>query len=255
MAEDKALKLRQLFNAIDPDRVTKSDMKVLIDAIVERLEARDQELAEKAAMLADAMEAAKQALEASTNDTRSTLQSETQTTLSGAISALQERINQWEERIAAVKDGETPDIDEVAKLAAGLIQLPEYRAPIMPGPQETRDMLELIEDEEEKLSERAVRGLAALIEEVQALKKKSQGGSSVLSVSHFPRHESFTMNGSDTTVTLAQAPAANGTAIFGLRYNGQTQVFGTDYTVSGNKITFVTFTPEASTIIDVSYMP
>ncbi len=98
---------------------------------------------------------------------------------------------------------------------------------------------ERIEEVEEKINRVKVKATGA-------------GGSGILNIGHWPRHESFTMNGSDTTVTLTQAVAANGTALI-VRYQGQTLDLTTHYTVSGNKITLVGFTPEADTIISVTY--
>jgi len=258
MAENRATKLKELFAAIDPDRVTKEDMKVLIDAITERLEMRDKDLEDKAAMLADAVEQAKIALEQSKNDTRTELQTETQTRLGEAITTLQERIAAWETRIASVKDGETPDIEEVAQAAAALIQLPEYRAPLMDGPEEIRNKLEAAyaetDEEEERLDPRIIRGFQKLLEDIEELKNRPSGGSVNLSPVHWPRHEVFTMDGIATFVSLVEGVGAEGTAIFGVRYQGQTLDLGENYTVNGNKITFVGFVPDAGTIISVSYM-
>lgn len=83
--------------------------------------------------------------------------------------------------------------------------------------------------------------------------KGLQGASMTPSPVHWPRHESFTMNGSDTSVTLAQAVGGAGTFIFGVRYNGQTLDKDNQYTVNGNKIQF-SFTPKNSTTISISYM-
>lgn len=149
-------------------------------------------------------------------------------------------------------DGMTPDITELARAAAELIKLPEYRAPIMDGPQEIRDKIDLLQPDELPLV------LLAMQKEIEELKKrggKGLSGTMAPSIGHWPLHERFTMDGVATTVTLSQGVGAQGTAIFGLRYQGQTQSLGTDYTVNGNKITFVSFTPEAGTIIDISYMP
>lgn len=90
------------------------------------------------------------------------------------------------------------------------------------------------------------------IKKLRARNITSAGGSGILNIGHWPRHESFTMNGSDTSVTLTQAVAASGTALI-VRYQGQTLDLTTHYTVDGNKITLVGFTPEVDTIISVTY--
>lgn len=66
-----------------------------------------------------------------------------------------------------------------------------------------------------------------------------------------PKHQKFTMDGVATTVTLDQGVSAEGTAIF-VRYNGQMLDHTTHYTVNGNLVSF-TFTPDADTIISVTY--
>ena len=118
-------------------------------------------------------------------------------------------------------------------------------------PEQVRDKLEKLKGSE-RLGVDAIDGLVELLEKYKKSSKGTGGGGGMLSIGHWPRHESFTMNGSDTTATLTQGVAANGTAII-VRYQGQTLDMDTHYTVSGNKITLVGFTPEADTIISVTY--
>lgn len=80
------------------------------------------------------------------------------------------------------------------------------------------------------------------------------GNSSVFGSIHIPRHEAFTMNGTDTFVTLSQGVSAGGTAIWA-RYQGQSLDLTSQFTVSGNKVTFVGFVPEVGTIISITYIP
>lgn len=122
--------------------------------------------------------------------------------------------------------------------------------------EQVRDKLESLPDEE-KLTIEAIKDLR---KELDALKKLASkrplggGGGGNPDVSHWPRNEAFTMNGSDTTVTLVQGVGAAGNAII-VRYQGQTLDMGTHYTVSGNVVTLVGFTPEANSIISVTYWP
>ena len=117
--------------------------------------------------------------------------------------------------------------------------------------EDIRDKLETL-DGEERLDVKAIRGLEELLKKIES--KIQTGGSMRQDVSHWARHEVFTMNGSDTSVTLAQGVGAGGTACI-VRYQGQTLDLTTHYTVSGNKITLVGFIPEADTIISVTYWP
>jgi hypothetical protein len=254
---DKFREIVELFT----ERLTRKDFTTAFSAVTDSVVKVRDELNEKATALADAVDAAKASLEEQAASKLSEAQQTLTEAVTAAIQTLETKVAEVDTRLGAIRDGKdgiSPDIEEVAKAAAALIILPEYRAPMMDGPEDLRNKLETyaeVDNEEEKLDPRIIRGLKDLIEEVEKLKKQKAGGSSQMLVSHWPIHENFTMDGIATTVTLQQGPAAQGTAIFGLRYQGQNQVFGTDYTVSGNKVTFVTFTPEAGTIIDISYVP
>lgn len=115
-----------------------------------------------------------------------------------------------------------------------------------------RDLLETLKGEE-RLSVDAISGLSELLEEISA-KIPTGGTTANLQVSHWPIHEQFAMDGVATTVSLQQSPSANGTAII-VRYQGQTLDLTGHYTVDGNKITLVGFTPETGTIVSVTYWP
>jgi hypothetical protein len=73
-------------------------------------------------------------------------------------------------------------------------------------------------------------------------------------ISHSPIHQAFSMDGIATTVTLSQAVSAQGKAIW-VHYNGQFLADSTHYTVNGNQVTFVSFTPESGTSIEIVYIP
>ena len=117
--------------------------------------------------------------------------------------------------------------------------------------EQVRDLLETLK-KGSKLEIDAIENLRKELDELKKVKKSSGGGGGMLSLGHWPRHESFTLNGSDTSVTLTQAVAAQGTALI-VRYQGQTLDLTTHYTVNGTKITFVGFVPEVDTIISVTY--
>lgn len=118
-----------------------------------------------------------------------------------------------------------------------------------------RNALEALPDGD-KLSIDAIENLSEELDKIRKLKTAApSGGGGGINVSHIPRHEEFTMDGIATTVSLLLAPAAAGMAIFACRYQGQVLNYSTQYTVDGNKITLVGFTPESGTIISVTYMP
>lgn len=118
--------------------------------------------------------------------------------------------------------------------------------------EKVRDSLELLE-EDARLKIGAIKDLREELEELKKQAKKVVYGGGAISASHSPLHESFSMNGVLTSVTLSQGVAAQGNAII-VRYQGQTQDMTTHYTVDGNTINF-TFTPADGTTISVTYWP
>ena len=88
----------------------------------------------------------------------------------------------------------------------------------------------------------------------KTLKGIGSGGTGAFgSVGHSPIHEAFTMNGSDTSVTLQQGVTAGGNAIL-VRDRGQMLDHGVQYTVDGVKVNF-TYTPDENAVISVTYWP
>lgn len=174
----------------------------------------------------------------------------TQQQLSAALSQIQSKIEEVNAKLAEVKSGvDGKDADEEAILQKAI----DYLTTNLPMfAQAYRDGLETLQGEE-RIKIEAIDGLKETLEDLTKKVKKA-GGSSQMLVNHWPIHESFTMDGVATTVTLSQAPGAAGNAIFGVRYQGQTLDMTTHYTVSGNKITLVGITPSSGDIISVTYM-
>lgn len=162
--------------------------------------------------------------------------------------------------------------DRVADVEAQIPELPDYSSVFqdLEGKlskleqltlgENTRNALEALPEEDKLSIEEGVGGLRQALddiwEEIENLKRRpvSIGGGGGLDVSHWARHEAFTMNGVATSVTLAQGVGAAGTACI-VRYQGQTLDLTSQYTVSGNQITLVGFIPEADTIISITYWP
>ncbi len=133
-------------------------------------------------------------------------------------------------------DGKTPTKEELIALIK----------PLIPAPREGK------QGKNENLAD-IREDIKQLKEDMKKQKSRVFGGYSPLSPSHSPIHQSFNMNGTDTSVTLREGVAAQGTAIF-VRQNGQLLDLTTHYSVNGNKVTF-TFTPAVNSIISVTYWP
>ena len=172
--------------------------------------------------------------------------------LSNLYKEQSDTLNFVKDKIREVKNGVTPSDEKLLSLIQPLI--PVFELPIPETPQTLRDKLESLE-EDERLKIEAVNNLREELDELKKeFKKVVYVGSSLLSPSHSPRHELFTMDGVATTVTLADAPGAQGKAAF-VHYNGQFLADTTSYTVNGTQITFVGFTPELNTTVEVVYFP
>ena len=148
-----------------------------------------------------------------------------------------------EEKLASVKDGKDGKRGEQGK--RGKDGSPDTGI-------EIADKLEAL-PEKDKLVIEAIKGLRKELDDLKKYQRTS-GGTMAPSVLHWATHEKFPMNGVDTSVTLSQGVGAQGNAII-VRYQGQTLDMETHYTVSGNKVTLVGFTPSESTVISVTYWP
>ena len=69
-----------------------------------------------------------------------------------------------------------------------------------------------------------------------------------------PVHQQFSGNGVTTSFTLTHNVAANGTAVFGCRYQGQTLYLGDQFTISGKTLTMAGFIPDDGTKIEITYI-
>lgn len=101
-----------------------------------------------------------------------------------------------------------------------------------------------------------IESVTNLAEELIAMKKRlvretARGGGGGMGK---PVHDQFSGNGVDTVFTLTSNVAANGTAVFGVRYQGQTLYLGDQYTISGKTLTMVGFIPDEGTKIEISYI-
>jgi hypothetical protein len=90
-----------------------------------------------------------------------------------------------------------------------------------------------------KLKELQIKDIDGLEEALKKLTKlRSTGGNMIPPAALYrPLHETHTVMAVTTSVSLAQAVSAEGTAIF-VRYQGQTLDLGEHYTVNGNRVTF-----------------
>lgn len=91
-----------------------------------------------------------------------------------------------------------------------------------------------------------------LLKEFKNTKETIMVGTGGGGSSNAPRHMLFAVDSTTTSVTLTSGVAAQGTAVF-VRYQGQLLDHGTDYSVSGNKITFIDYSFANDTEVSVTW--
>lgn len=237
---------------------TYAEIKALVDHLVgilkQNREEMEQKMADnKAEMGKEVEKAVKEmsALEKRLTTLSQDLNNKQSLSLATAVKQLRNEISEVKELIPEKADLSSiyEDLEEIEVEVGRLTELMTS--------ENIRNMLELL-DGDERLDVSAIKGLEELFDRFEKLGATVQGlkgSASTPSPMHVPTHEEFTMNGVDTSVTLSHAVGAAGNAIFNATYQGQVLRFGQDYTVNGNKITFVGWTPSNGRIITVTYMP
>lgn len=248
-------KLMKVVHEANSDLATYSDVKAIIDSFVKVVTDTKKELGDnmannKAEMSIEVKKAVDSlpALETRLTTLANDLDGKQTISLSTAVKQLQKEIKSLETSLFD-EINKTDDFDEIEKRVNSLAELLTS--------ENIRNMLELLEGDE-RLKASAISGLDDFFKRFEQLHKTVKGlkgAASVPSPMHVPTHQEFTMNGSDTSVTLAHAVGAAGNAIFNVTYQGQVLRFGENYTVNGNRITFVGFTPGNGKIITITYMP
>lgn len=247
--------LQRILSLLDPQNaLTKADFTKAFKALTEYVKNIDQRNAQQFTQIATTLTQFAQKLKDDTTNDTTNFKNEASTTIQAQLADLQSRIAAHDARIATLTDGDdgiSPDANEVARLAAELIKLPEYRAPIMDGPDELATKLDLLDDENQLAAIKAIR------KDISELKARPSGGGGLsqialkFALSKIIKHEKFTTSSATTTVSLANKVA--GSVCLWLRYNGTMLRYGTDYTLSGKTVTFVGFTLDDSSSVEVTY--
>ena len=225
---DENLSRDTILNALDPDRMRKSDFVKSFEAATKLFVELKEWLTNKAEELADAVETAKQAVENKADQAITRIEAKTDAKLATVTNGIN-GLNG--------KDGENPDPEIIVNEVLNRIKLPEYRAPIMDGPEEMRNKLELLAPEERPYAADTI----ALIKRLESLESnissKVYGGYTPLVRNLYNQSFAETPNGVRTTFTMVKAPKnTNGVAI----YQNRTRAHLTeDFTISGKTVTFL----------------
>jgi DNA repair exonuclease SbcCD ATPase subunit len=248
------------FQKVIGDLIGKEELTALLKKYIERMDERhDKDKAQILKMLEHGLSHFKEvtATELETYKSIATQfdterATKSQADLQTALQTIKDKLAEVDERIANIRDGADADEEKILqRLAERLPKIEEIENKLPSLGERIRDSLELLQGEE-RIRVEAIDGLQELLDELKT--KTKSGGSSQMLINHWPIHETFTMDGVATSVTLQQGVGAQGTAIFGVRWQGQTLDMTTHYTVDGNKITLVGVTPSSGDIISVTYM-
>ncbi len=107
---------------------------------------------------------------------------------------------------------------------------------------------------EEKVDFKVIKGLGKMLENLRRSIREGKrlGGSGGGGMGNFVNQQ-FDGDGATTQFTLSSNVANSGNAVIGVRYEGQMQYLGDQFTISGKTLTML-FTPEADTKIEITYI-
>ena len=248
------LQLKEILAHGEAQLVSKQEMSVFLKAIMQYIkewrEKHEREVKECKA----AMRECKDEMVQETKELASEFAADTKKTASLMTQNMREQTEKARKEIESLIPPAT-DLSVIEKKLSEIkptLSLEDVEKQIPSFGMAIRNALELLTGDE-RLELKAIKGAEEKIEELKGVRGGGTGGGGMFSAAHFPLHEDFTMNGSDTSVTLSAGVAAGGNAIF-VRYVGQMLDMIKHYTVSGNKVSF-TFAPEKDQVISITYWP
>ena len=246
--DEKTVKKLQKLNAIlSEDAITKEEFLSAFEQVLKLVRTLKEKNLEELDGLKNAFESVKSSLTDGSKSELDNLKAQIRADIGMLSSQLEAKSKAIDQRMALIKDGlDGKDADEISIVAQVLsqIKLPENRAPIMDGPEEIRNKLELLKEEDEKLK---IAAIGHLEERLDKLEKRPQGrlgsgGTSAMGVQTALRffqviEEEVSFSG--TTGTLTHTPEADSVKLYrgGVRMQEGT---GKDFTISGNTITLAT---------------
>lgn len=200
--------LLKVLEAYDKERPTNDDLKQitekLVDMLQNRMDSEKEELKAAAVRIAQAFDTLRSEIEAKSTETEAKLSDTEKATIARLEAKMSELEGMIRQRASELRDG--LDADEELILSRVIERIP---APIPGSPdtaEDVRNKLELITEEDEKLSIDAVRGLR---EELDTLKKRPTYGAAIghiQTLSERILNVAETPNGVITTFSFATKP-------------------------------------------------
>jgi hypothetical protein len=256
MALSKNLEnLQLLLKTMDSDHLSKEDFDTKIEIIasfIKKLEAKNiQEFKDIRAVL----EVFQSKL---TNDTTSTLEElksqindEVSEQLTMILSEHNQKMKEISQKILDVRDGQDADENKIVEDVLAKIKLPEQKEIILDDAFEIRNKLETLNGEE-RLRIEAINGLQEILDELKNRKVIGGGFSYMAMTQHIIDDEvpAGTPNGVLKDFTIGHKP--NPVDSLKVYKDGQRMKLTTDYTFSGQTISFVD-APLTDSILTTDY--
>ena len=251
--DDKGLELKKMLAMLDPERLTQEDFTLAFEEILKFLEEHTTTVSGTIEQARVAMEEASTSTSEDNQAKFDALANELVTTLSGSLQEGEKRSNEalerLEARLAAIKDGQDADPEQVTQEVLRRIVIPTAEDVMNGLPalgERTRDGLELL-PEGQKLVIDAVEGLRKELDELKEglsarpAGKVGGGGTSAIGVASAlgfagrTETPSGAVNGSNVTYTTIKPI----NFIFSFMINGE-NIPSSAYTIAGKTITFGT---------------
>lgn len=244
----------ELFRQMLDDHLGKAEFLTAFKGVIDQVKAFESKLTKDFSALTETISRLAVQAKGDTQEAIAAFRAQVSEFLDGERSRIDAKLAEIDEKLSTVHNGQDADAQVIKDAVLAELDLPDVKEQIVDTPIDVRNKLDLLASDEQP------QAIVELREEIEKLKKDRvrggiMGGTMGLSIGHQPLHQAFTMNGSDTSVSLTQGGVgAFGNACF-VRYQGQLLDHSVQYTVDGNKITLVGFTPESGTIISVTYWP
>lgn len=268
MADKKEPNILDQFRAMLDDHLGKAEFLKAFEAVVKRHKDFEGKTAKDLGTLAQTLSGRVDQLTSGASTDLQTFKDEMQRMMTEALAKVAETDTKMAVRTAAVKDGQNADPEQVIGEVLARIQLPEQKEILLDTPEDIRNKLELLQDDE-RLDASAIRNLP------EAIKKHTAGSTTPHVIGgHGPlwglqdvdvtgvvvgqsikwdgiRWIPYTpaggsgatavynevASGSATTFTLAHTPTSS--AVLRVYANGQRLTPTTDYSLSSATITTV----------------
>lgn len=241
-------KLQRLLAFMEEGAITKEDFLKAFETVAKTVGEEKKKLADLAERLTEAVTNAERSLNEKTDAYASSVKQELVTALTEDLSksstSLAQLVARVEEKLASVRDGIDADEERVINEVLSRIKLPEYRAPIMDGPEEIATKLDLL-DEENQLA--AIKALKAEIEELKKRPAGRAGGTSAIGVAQTFKYIAHTEQptGDIDGANLTYRVKNNIFWIACFTLNGEQIAELPNFTYAGKTITFASAIPAA----------